>query len=97
MYQGEQGAVAAREQVRGELNPWLDQSTSAVDNLEQKHKEIKENLESINDNLDKMSDLSSACKRSYGSLGSTYLYTNFKNLKAGHKIPSYSYAKCILN
>ena len=64
LYKGEEGALAARDQVTGELLPRLTQSSTAVNSLQEKHREIKENLESINSNLDKMSDLSSAIKES---------------------------------
>ena len=64
LYQGDNGAVAAREMVRGELVPSLSQSNISVTMLEEKHREIKENLENINNNLDKMADLSSAITES---------------------------------
>merc|ERR1711952_506223 len=44
--------------VRAELAPSLAQSKTLVSRLEEKHKEIKDNLENINNNLDKMADLS---------------------------------------
>ena len=58
LYQGENGAVAARDMVRAELAPSLAQSKTLVSRLEEKHREIKDNLENINNNLDKMADLS---------------------------------------
>ena len=58
LYQGENGAIAARDMVRGELAPKLEESKTKVDILEKRHIEIKENLEGINDQLDNMSDLS---------------------------------------
>ena len=58
LYTGENGAQAAREMVSGELGPKLEESKTKVDILEGRHRDIKESLEEINNQLDNMSDLS---------------------------------------
>ena len=58
LYQGEEGAITARDMVTGELRPKLDQSRSKVDLLEEKHRNIKEQLENVNKQMDSISDLS---------------------------------------
>ena len=58
LYSGENGAQAARDMVNGELKPDLERFKTKVDILEGRHREIKESLEEINNQLDNVSDLS---------------------------------------
>jgi len=58
LYHGEDGARAASDIVRVQLAPKLSESQSNVELLSGKNKEIKQDLETINNQLEKMGDLS---------------------------------------